>query len=154
MKKILMLLMAAMLLAACGNDEASDSDSKSETETQKESGYEVELFENEDMKMTLKDKEHTEEDYMKLLTLHAEIENKKDRTFELVIVDLTVDGVEYGLDSVFADNEVGAGTVTDFEFGVFSEEEIKFNEHIKGNIKYMDYEGNVKDVEINKYIND
>jgi len=153
-----------MLVACSGNDGvSSDNENTNEgikdevdIETLSEKEYNIEIFNNEDITMTLKRVEHVKVDITEMISIYTEVENKQNRTFEFAISDISTDGIEHTLSSIyFDDNVVGANETMTFEFGVFSQdEELSAEEHLKSYMKYMDYEGNVNDIEFNKYINE
>src|SRR5699024_12713572 len=146
-----------MLVACSGNDGvSSDNENTNEgikdevdIETLSEKEYNIEIFNNEDITMTLKRVEHDKIDITEMISIYTEVENKQNRTFEFAISDISTDGIEHTLSSIyFADNVGGANETMRFEFGVRSqEEERSAEEHSTRYITYREYERNVNGIE-------
>ena len=167
MKKYLLLIVSA-LLVACGTEEvvteAEYEDEKEEiTETViSESEHNITLIDNDDIIMTLLKTNHTiiDNDGTNTVELTVNIENKTNKTIEMYIKDLFIDGVElddtktYISDGELKPNENKEATINSYMYDYDIEEELSLTEHVKGRIVYSRYDGYREEVGFNEYINE
>lgn len=171
MKRLLFILMAALLLAGCGNDsqqkeklivedEVEIEEAKAEIIGEKE--LNITLLDNEDLKITLLNSVHQRvEDYevRDTLFLDFEIENKKNRTFNYYIDDdMSIDGRSETYIVGMTETDVGpeekAIITANISSGSLDDKKLTFEEHISGTLVYRDFEGNRNVVEFSEYINE
>lgn len=176
MKKLLIMLLALLFMAGC-SDEPEDKVNADEvikeveqeeideviTEVVSEQDHDVVLFDNEDLKLTLLSSVH--ERYENAsgkdeIDLTLELENKKNRTFEFYIKDLTLDGVETNDMKTFFDaEEIAPNETIDINLKTFTETdlddfELNFEEHLSGIIIFSDHEGDRIETSFSEYINE
>lgn len=170
MKKLFFILMAAMLLAACGNKEDNTEMKPSEKVEQKEMEREVlserehniEIFDNEDITLTLLNSEHvrlTDYEDKDIVFVNFKVVNKKNRTFDFLIEEMKFDGSSEKYDIGLMESELEPEDElileTNYASNILNDDKtIKFGEHIAGQILYTDYEGNRNVISFNEYIND
>lgn len=101
MKKYLFILMAVLMLVACGNDKepeeviADDESESNESETVKE--FDEVVADDENITATLEDVTVTDDEFGKRYNVNIKIENKSDET-----VDISVD--EFSINDEMADD--------------------------------------------------
>lgn len=166
MKRLLFLLMAAMLLTACGKNEPKDEpiveegtideeESKEEYETLRGEEHNIVLEDNEDLRITLLESAHGRSDVRDLVEMNLEIENKQNRTFEMYVDNLEVDGNKIdSTQSWLSESEIEPNETITLKMSGYDFDELKFDEHVSGRIIYRDYEGNRNEITFSEYIND
>lgn len=166
MKKYLLLIVSA-LLVACGTEEvvteAEYEDEKEEiTETViSELEHDITLIDNDDIILTLLKTNHTvkDNDGTNTVKLTVNIENKTNKTIEMYIKELIIDGVElddmktYMSDGELKPNENKETTINSYVYEYDIEEELSLTEHVKGRIIYSSYDGIREEETFNEYIN-
>ena len=170
MKRLLIIFMGAMLLVGCGNDEPKVEEPEEDVSAKKESTQEtlneqehnIVLVDNDDLMITLLDSEHvrvTDYEDKDIIILNLSIENKHNRTFNIYLDEVTVDGRSEEYVIGLSDTEIKPNdkTLIDARFMVDVLDEnktIEFEEHLSGRFTYSDYEGNREQIEFSAYINE
>lgn len=167
MKRLLFLLMAALLvLAACEDQE--DNDPVVESSEQGESDVEQDeietllsketdliLFDNDDLKLTLLRVSHGRSETTDHVSLKVKMENQQKKTFEFYIENLTVDNKAIEITHLWIDdNDIKPNETIETTINGYEYEEFMLEEYIAGTIIYRDYEGNRNVIEFGEYIND
>lgn len=163
-----LLIFSALFLVACGTEEVvtemEHEDKKEEiTETViSELEHDITLIDNDDIILTLLKTNHTvkDNDGTNTVKLTVNIENKTNKTIEMYIKELIIDGVElddmktYISDGELKPNENKEATINSYVYDFDIEEELSLTEHIKGRIVYSSYDGMREEVSFNEYINE
>lgn len=170
MKRLLILLAAAVFLVACSNNEEKSTEPEVEEreevsstqETINEQEHSIVLVDNEDLIITLLDSEHvrlTKHEDEDIIILNLEIENKQNRTFNIYLDNVTIDGRNEDYIIGLSDTEIKPNdkSVIDARFmvDILNENKImKFEEHLSGRFTYSDFEGNREQIDFSAYINE
>lgn len=164
-KRILILLMAAMFLVACSNKTATeDKEASAEEQPEEDDSTEYEVTYDKEANVMLADDENISMDLFKVAQLTDDVDdyvmlqvaltNKQNRSYDFYVEELKVDGKE--VDSLHLwtdDNEINPNEIL-VTFINGYEEELTIQEHVAGTIIYKDYEGNRNKLEFNEYINE
>lgn len=155
--------MAVVLsLTACSNSEPEEkitvdgTDQEDNYEVLSEKDYEIELYDNNDLNITLNKSRHEREDavqdWMKLMVT---VNNKTDKTYDFYFEEITLDGNVYKVTNITStDTEIKPNEELEVIVVVDSLEEISFDEHVSGQLVYNDYEKNRSVAEFSSYINE
>lgn len=163
-----MFFVVLVSLVACGNEEIVTKDVEVEQEEEitetiiSESEHDITLIDNEDITMTLLNTNHIviDNDGTNTVELTVNMENKTNKTIEMYIKELFIDGVElddmktYMSDGELKPNENKETTINSYLYEYDIEEELSLTEHVKGRIVYSSYDGNRVDERFNEYINE
>lgn len=140
-----------------------DQEEEVSSEVVAEQEHDIELADNEDMKITLLDSKHEWYENAKVkdnIEYTLRIENKQNRTFTLLIDKLKVDGTEtIRVRTFFDDNEISPGETRDVTLTTYTEEllddiQLNIEEHIAGTIHYSDHERSRVTIRFSEYINE
>lgn len=163
-KMLIPLLVILLLVAGCSNDpketvtkditdEANDEEEKIETLFEKE--ININIGDNDDLKVDLLHVRHGRADSTDYVSLKVKIENKQNKTFEFFIEDLKVDGKDIDdIHSWIGEGEIAPNDTIDVFINGYEYEELSINEHVAGKILYRDYDSNRNELEFSEYIND
>lgn len=164
MKRLILIVLAAVLLVACGNKEKSvvvdgpeeeKVSENDEIETLSSEQIELALADNEDLKIDLLHVNNGRSELTDHVSLNIKIENKQNKTFELLLKDLTVDGKKVDSShSWISDDEIKPNETIETIINGYEYEELTIAEHVSGTIIYKDYEGNRNEITFSSYIND
>ena len=162
MKKLIMLLLTAILLTACGSSEGKKAEpvtqetDDAETIVEYDREHETILIDNDDLKIELtKSRKETLEGHRDWMKLMFVIENKKERTFEFYFDEIKLDKNIYGFDDLTPDSaKIEPGETQEVILIAESQETINFEEYIAGDFVYVDFEENVYEESFSEYINE
>lgn len=174
MKRLLFILLGVMLLFACGKDEPKketneelgqeDVSEKEEStqETINEQEHDIVLVDNDDLMITLIDSEHvrvTDHEDKDVVILNLSIENKQNRSFNIYLDELSVDGRSEKYEIGMSETEIKPNDEiklnASFTVDILNENKLlEFEEHLSGRFTYSDYDGNREQVEFSEYINE
>ncbi|MCF3941581.1 hypothetical protein [Oceanobacillus alkalisoli] len=170
MRKLLFVLIAFLFIVGCSDDYSEEVESEepedvntndseeveeTEIETLAEKDIELNLIDNDDLKIDLLRVAHGRDESADYVSLNIEIENKRDRTFELYIKELKIDGEE--VDSLHIwmdDDEIKPSETVTTNINGYEYEEFTVEEHVSGTIIYNDYEGNRNEITFSEYVNE
>lgn len=170
-KKYVLLLAAVMFLVGCGTEEiVTEVEYEEPEKTEKEiiktviskDEHDITLIDNDDFTMILKESEHIRlKDYEERdeLTLVLNVENKQNKTINLHIDDLYIDGDNGDWDIGMSETELEPNATDDITVYVTKDilnddKLISFEEHIKGEVIYSDYERSRVTEYFSEYINE
>lgn len=171
MKRLLVLVMATLLLVACGNDEPTiekliveDEIEQKEIEREiiGEKEHNITLLDNDDLKIILLTSIHERlYDYedKDILFLNLEVENKQNRTFRYSLDEISIDGRSESYDIGMTETDVGPEEKitmrANFSVEILNENKtFTFDEHLSGRITYSDYDGFREQTYFSEYINE
>lgn len=183
MKKILFILIAFLLLVGCSNGDTSEEAEETEdievegvnaddeeqsqeveatVEVVAEQEHNIVLADNDDLKITLTDSlQERVSDYetKDILFLDFSVENKKNRTFTILIDDISIDGDSRDYDIGMTETEIEPEEQKIITANLFlnvleDNKEITFEEHLSGKVTYIDFEGNREQIVFSEYINE
>lgn len=176
LKRLLLLLFIPFIMAGCSSNADDEKKASKESQEEKEDiveedeviteviseqEHDIVLFDNEDLKMTLLNSVHERYENTKArdkVELTIELENKNNRSFDLLIDELKLDGVETVSDRTFFDeSEIGPNELKNIMLTAYTEThlddiELNFNEHIKGTVWYSDHERSRITANFSEYI--
>ena len=162
MRKVFYLLAIIFTLSACGvvddtseRDVSKENEQQNEIETISQVEKDIVLIDNDDLTLNLKEVKHGRSDISDHVAIEIELTNKQNKTYELYLKDLIVDGKEINSTNIWIDEEdiQPKETIAVFING-YEHEELTANEHIKVSMLYKDYEGNRNEITFSEYIND
>lgn len=159
MKRLLILLVVAIFLFACGKkDEPKPAIKEDETETivEYDREHELTVIDNDDLKIQLtKSRKETLENHRDWMKLMFVIENKKERTFEFYFDEIKLDKEKYAFDDLTPNSaKIEPGETQEAMLIVESMDAINFEEYIAGEFVYVDFEENVYEESFGEYISD
>lgn len=167
-RKYILLLMTALFLVACRSSDESVvaedekveeleelADEEDEIETLSSEDKDLLLFDNDSVKLELTMVNHGRANVADFISLHTNITNKQNRTYEVYIKDLEVDGREIDMMHIWlTEEELEPNAYKAMVINGYEYEELSIKEHVAGTIIYRDYEGNRNELEFNEYINE
>lgn len=168
MKRLLLLLTVTLMLVACSTEsQQTVKETKEETQqedvitTVSESEHDITLIDNDELKIKLKETKQTvnESTGTNELELAVDIKNKTNKTIDMYINELLVDGTEvddmktYFYDGELKPNESKSTYIYSTVYEHDVDESVSMKEHIKGEITYSDYDGNRFKERFSEYIN-
>lgn len=169
MRKLLVLLFASVLLVACGNDEPEednnkisyessdvikDSKSEDELEVVYKKELEVELTDDELVTIELQGVGIITDGIQNFVTMEVSMTNKENRTYEMFISELKVDGKSFEPGQMFVEaDEIKPDEKLVTYINGFDHDELTIKEHVQGTIVFSDYEGNRNEMTFSEYIN-
>lgn len=163
MKRYILFILVLLFLSACGANETeketqqNDNVDDNEIETLSSEDVEIEIIDNEQLNIELQQVNHgriieEETDY---ISLKLNITNKQDRTYEMYLNELVIDGHEVGKTRMWIDKDkIGPNETIEVYINAYEYEELSVKEHVSGTIVIRDYEGNRHEVEFSSYINE
>lgn len=161
MKRLLVLLMAALLLVACGNDkeklqaEEQPEELQEEYEVLSELKHNINLYDNDELTIKLNKSRHEREGIQDWMKLEFNIVNKTNRSFDFYFDNMQLNKETYSITNISStDTEIKPNEELDVIVIVESHEEITFDEYIGGKLIYNDYDNNRSSIEFGEYIND
>ena len=183
MRKLLFVLIAFLLLVGCSDgsaevesevpedieveevsadDEEQNQEDEATVEVVAEREHDIALVDNDDLKITMINSlqerafDYEEKD---VLFIEFSIENKKNRTFTILIDDISIDGDSRDYDIGMTETEIEPEEQKIITANLFlnvleDNKEITFEEHLSGKITYIDFDGNREQIVFSEYINE
>lgn len=164
MRKVFYLLAMVFTLSACGaanvEDDTSERDiskenkQQNEIETISQVEKDIVLIDNDDLKITTKEVMHTRENVTDHIKLKIEVENKQNKTFDLLLKNYSVDGHDFPSTQLWISaDDVEPNETIETLINGYEYDELTADEHVSGTIIYKSYDGARHEESFNEYIN-